>query len=212
MQDYFERETNMNSTLNSNNNAGNSGGNSAPASSPSAHRTSPIVIGAAVSVMLFSMLGIAALTGVLPDARSQKSAEEAIAHKQVAANRSVQASRAPAKIASVGGCVTCGTVDAVRAVEVKGDATGLGVVAGGLTGAVVGNQMGRGNGNTAMTILGAAGGAYAGNEIEKNVKKQVSYRVTVRMDDGSFRTVSQAAPAAVGEKVRIVDGAIVARS
>jgi outer membrane lipoprotein SlyB len=62
-----------------------------------------------------------------------------------------------------------------------------------------------------MTFLAAAGGALAGNQIEKNVKKHYSYRVTVRMDDGSFRTVSQPSPPAVvvGERVRIVDGAVI---
>jgi outer membrane lipoprotein SlyB len=39
------------------------------------------------------------------------------------------------------------------------------------------------------------------------------YRVTVRLDDGSYRTLSQAAPPSivVGGKVRIVDGAVVPR-
>jgi outer membrane lipoprotein SlyB len=61
-----------------------------------------------------------------------------------------------------------------------------------------------------MTVLGAAGGAYAGHQIEKNVNKRLVYRVTVRMDDGSFRTLSQAAPPAfaVGDKVRVVQGAL----
>jgi hypothetical protein len=41
--------------------------------------------------------------------------------------------------------------------------------------------------------------------------KRTVYRVTVRMDDGSFRTLSQASPpsVAVGEAVRITDGAVV---
>jgi hypothetical protein len=41
--------------------------------------------------------------------------------------------------------------------------------------------------------------------------KRTVYRITVRMDDGSFRTLSQAAPpsVAVGEAVRITDGAVV---
>jgi len=53
-------------------------------------------------------------------------------------------------------------------------------------------------------------GAYAGHEIEKNVKKHIVYRVTVKMNDGSFRTVSQAAAPgfAVGDKVRLVQGAL----
>ncbi len=41
--------------------------------------------------------------------------------------------------------------------------------------------------------------------------KRTVYRITVRMDDGSYRTLSQAPPpsVAVGEAVRITDGAIV---
>jgi outer membrane lipoprotein SlyB len=184
----------------------------------SAHRMSPLMIATAVCVMLFSLLGIAAITGILPSALSQKGDEAQKAGEAVAATKSpapVARSRvatAPPQMASAAPCAACGVVESVRAVEVKGSGTGLGAVAGGVAGAVVGNQMGRGNGNTAMTILGAAGGAFAGNEIEKNVKKQVTYRVTVRMDDGSYRTVSQSAPAGVGEKVRVVDGAIVSRS
>ena len=159
-----------------------------------ARRLNPLVAGAAVAVMLFSVLGIAAITGMLPGAISQKGAD---------------VSRGPVDPRAAV-CPSCGTVESIRPVEVHGEATGLGAVAGGVTGAVVGHQMGNGHGNTAMTVLGAAGGAYAGNEIEKNVKKHVVYRVTVRMDDGSFRTVSQAAaPAfAIGDKVRVVQGAL----
>jgi len=42
----------------------------------------------------------------------------------------------------------------------------------------------------------------AGGEIEKNVKKRYAYRVTVRMDDGSFRTISLSSPPtlAVGDR------------
>ncbi|OFZ99284.1 MAG: hypothetical protein A2Z64_13850 [Betaproteobacteria bacterium RIFCSPLOWO2_02_67_12] len=81
-------------------------------------------------------------------------------------------------------------------------------MAGGLTGAIVGNQFGRGSGRTVMTIAGAAGGAYAGNSIEKNVKKHTVFRVTVRLDDGTVRTLTQSQPPpfAVGERVRIVNG------
>ena len=41
--------------------------------------------------------------------------------------------------------------------------------------------------------------------------KRTVYRITVRMDDGSFRTLSQSSPpsVAVGEAVRINEGAVV---
>jgi len=187
-------------------------------------KTHPLILGAAASVMLVSLVGAAAITGILPVARSDKTEmpvqKSAVAPESVrqGADMLVQKNAVAQEGAHQGAgqpaaraCSSCGTVEAIHAVQVKGAATGLGAVAGGLTGAVVGNQIGRGNGNTAMTILGAAGGAFAGNEIEKNVKKHYRYRVTVRMDDGSVRTVSQlrAPAAAVGERVRIVNGAIV---
>lgn len=174
-------------------------------------KTHPLVLGAAASVIVVSLVGAAAIGGLLPNARSDKTDTPA----QTSAAAADSARQGVPKLAARDSvCASCGTVESIRAVELKGNATGLGAVAGGVTGAVVGNQMGRGNGNTAMTILGAAGGALAGNEIEKNVKKNYRYRVTVRMDDGSFRTVSQSsAPAvAVGERVRVVDGTVVARS
>lgn len=176
-------------------------------------KTNPLVLAAAGGVLVFSLLGIAALTGIIPNAQSQKSGEEIVARTMGAGSAESAKSAQPARprVAAAAACANCGTVESVRAVEVKGQGSGVGAVAGGITGAVVGSQMGRGNGNTAMTILGAAGGAFAGNEIEKNVKKQVSYRVTVRMDDGSYRTVSQSAPASLGDKVRVVDGNLVSR-
>ncbi|MFA5915031.1 MAG: glycine zipper 2TM domain-containing protein [Burkholderiales bacterium] len=176
-------------------------------------KTHPLILGAAASVMVVSLVGAAAIGGLLPSAHSDKTEAPQAAQAGAPAARPHHEA-APRLAAYANTCASCGTVASIHTVALKGDASGLGAVAGGLTGAVVGNQMGRGNGNTAMTILGAAGGAFAGNEIEKNVKKHYSYRVTVHMDDGSFRTVSQPnAPAVtVGERVRVVDGAVVARS
>jgi outer membrane lipoprotein SlyB len=177
---------------------------------PGIRKTHPLVLGAAASVMIVSLVGAAAIGGLLPNARSDKA--ETPVHRNAPAASAGLYDNAPRLASGDSVCASCGTVESVHAVEQKGSATGLGAVAGGLTGAMVGNQMGRGHGNTAMTIIGAAGGALAGNEIEKNVKHRYSYRVTVRMDDGSFRTVSQSnAPAvASGERVRIVSGAVIA--
>lgn len=107
-------------------------------------------------------------------------------------------------------CATCGVVVSVRSVEQKGEGSGLGAVAGGVTGAVVGKQMGKGTGNTIMTLLGAAGGAYAGHQIEKNVKTSKRFDVEVRMEDGSLRTLSQDTEPAfrTGDKVRVENGAL----
>lgn len=100
-------------------------------------------------------------------------------------------------------CAYCGTVEIVTPVEREGAPSGAGVVAGGVLGAIVGNQMGDGNGRTAATILGAIGGGFAGNAVEKKMKKVTAYLVQVRMEDGSARTLELATPASVGAKVTL---------
>jgi outer membrane lipoprotein SlyB len=111
-------------------------------------------------------------------------------------------------------CADCGTVEAVTAVQrqghvngvaVGGTTVGVGTVAGGVIGGLLGHQMGGGSGKTAMTVLGAAGGAFAGNTIEKNMKKVTVYQVRVRMHDGSTRTVEVSSAVPVGARV-IVEG------
>jgi outer membrane lipoprotein SlyB len=72
-------------------------------------------------------------------------------------------------------------------------------------GAVVGNQVGGGDGKSLATILGAVGGGMAGNAVEKKMKKVTQYDVTVRMEDGSRRTLRQTTPPAVGSAV-VVNG------
>lgn len=102
-------------------------------------------------------------------------------------------------------CATCGSVESVTAVQrsTKPDGPGVGVLAGGVAGAVLGNQVGRGNGRAAATILGAIGGGWAGNAIERNVRKETVYQVSVRMDDGSRRTIEVAQPPGIGSKVTV---------
>lgn len=109
----------------------------------------------------------------------------------------------PREPAPVAICSTCGTVEAVQAVKVKGEGSGVGAVAGGVIGGVVGNQFGSGNGRKAMTVLGAVGGGFAGHEVEKQIKAKTVYSVKVRMDDGTLRTVQQTQAPAVGAKVKV---------
>ena len=105
-------------------------------------------------------------------------------------------------------------MESVNLVEMKGQGSGVGAIAGGVAGALVGHSIGQGNGRTAMTLLGGAGGAYAGNEIEKNTHKISSYRIRVRMESGVLRTLYQRNPpaVAVGDHVKIVDGVVAQQS
>jgi outer membrane lipoprotein SlyB len=102
----------------------------------------------------------------------------------------------------------CGQVQSVRQVQQAGEASGLGALAGGVVGGVVGHQFGSGRGNTAMTVAGAAGGAYAGHQIEKNRNRKSSWSVAIRMDSGAVRTFTYGSRPTVkqGERVKLVDG------
>ncbi len=153
-----------------------------------ARRLHPLLTAAAVSLTVFSLLGIGAITGLIPSASSQLQEKGADKDAAKAEEGGKPAAKGAASAKST--CANCGVVETVRMVQLEGNASGLGAVAGGVTGALVGNQFGRGGGNTAMTLIGAAGGAYAGNSIEKNMNRQTAYRITVRMDDGAYRTIS----------------------
>lgn len=182
-------------------------------------RTHPILIAAGVAVLLFSLLGIGAITGVLPAGISKPAEPGALpqaagARATAAAPASTAARAAGKQPVAAAGCTTCGVIESVRAVEVAGETSGVGAVAGGVAGGVVGNQFGHGTGRTLLTIGGAAGGAYAGNAIEKNMKKHTVWRVAVRLDDGTLRTLQLGAqpPFAAGERVRIINGAALERA
>ncbi len=77
---------------------------------------------------------------------------------------------------------------------------------GGVLGGVIGNQFGHGLGRAAMTGVGAAGGAIAGNNVERNYKTAVvGYRVHVRLDNGNTRTFQRKniGNLHVGDRVRL---------
>lgn len=132
--------------------------------------TNPLVLGVATAVIIVSLVAIGALAGILPLAKSTKTQEslEPAANPVGAAVNTTRPTPGPERGAATELCATCGTVESVRAFEVKGEGPGR-----------------------ARTV----------------------YRVTIRMDDGSYRTISHpVAPGyGTGEKVRIIDGSVVPR-
>jgi len=165
----------------------------------------PLMLIAAITVIVFSVAGIATMMGWLPSVQSgSEPAARTGAAPATAPAPKVTASR-PRIASSAAACADCGVVESIQAVEVPGEGSALGAIGGAVVGGVLGNQVGRGRGRTAATVVGAGAGAYAGHEIEKNVKKSVSYQVRVRMNDGTVRTIQENAPPAlaVGQKVRV---------
>src|SRR5574341_449251 len=134
----------------------------------------PLTAGAAVSVIVLSVVGIAAIGGYLPGSKAAK-------EQQAASGSTAQAA-----------CADCGVVTGVREVDVKGKGTGAGAVIGGVAGGVVGHELSRGR--DVGTVVGAAGGAIVGHEIERNARATKRFYVDVRMSDGTVKTVASATP------------------
>ncbi|HEY6896380.1 MAG TPA: glycine zipper 2TM domain-containing protein [Rhodocyclaceae bacterium] len=109
-------------------------------------------------------------------------------------------------------CATCGKVTAVKVDEKEGEGSALGVIAGGVAGAVLGHQVGGGTGKDLATIAGAAGGAYAGHKIEQKVKSTKVWTVNVKFDNGSEKSfrLEKDPGLAVGDAVK-ADGNNVTR-
>ena len=104
---------------------------------------------------------------------------------------------------------TYGTIDAIQVTRAGPGSSGAGAVAGGLVGALLGNQIGSGGGRTAATVAGAVGGAVVGNNVEKNrAQAQDAYQISVRLDNGDYRTIVQdnVNDLRVGNRVRVLDG------
>ena len=73
---------------------------------------------------------------------------------------------------------------AVAETEKKGESSPAGLIAGGVAGALLGNQVGGGSGKSLATIAGAAGGAYAGKKVEEKMNTHKVWTVHVRYEDG----------------------------
>jgi len=105
--------------------------------------------------------------------------------------------------------VRVGTVESVRVVVEPKEPGAAGLIIGGLIGGGLGSLVGGGTGRTVATVVGAAGGAYAGHQVEK-AQTQVTYQIGVKYDDGSWATIRQAAPTTlhIGDRVRVTDSGV----
>jgi len=103
-----------------------------------------------------------------------------------------------------------GVIDAIEVTNAPSPGIGAGTVIGGIVGGILGNQVGGGTGNTVATVAGAVGGAVAGNQIEQRTNRQIAYNVRVRLDNGSYQTVTQSniTDLRIGNRVRIENGQV----
>lgn len=200
---------------------------------PSSPRLHPLLMVAAVSVILFCGIGIAAMLGAFHHSDAETPAVAATAPQDTTAaatpapapapeekakdedrtektaehrpvrHESVRHEEREAAAPAAPVCADCGTVVSVTPVAVQGKASGVGAVGGAILGGVLGHQFGGGHGKDAMTAVGAIGGALAGNQIEKSQRQSTRYDVTVRLESGETRTFSYATDPAVSVGTRV---------
>ena len=103
-----------------------------------------------------------------------------------------------------------GVVDSIQAVAgSRNTSPGLGTVAGVVVGGLLGNQVGGGGGRALATVAGAVGGGLVGNNLESNNRgAETLFQVGVRLDNGSYATVTQdnVSDIGIGNRVRIDNG------
>lgn len=144
----------------------------------------PLMLIAAIAVIVFSVVGIATMKGWMPRALS---GADPAGRAAAAAPAKPAASRPRATAGAGPACSDCGVIESIRAVEVRGEGSGIGAIGG------------------------AGAGAYAGHQIEKTMNRSVTYQIRVRMNDGTTRTIHEPAqPALVnGQKVRVTERGLV---
>ncbi|UXC36467.1 hypothetical protein K6V71_14225 [Cupriavidus gilardii] len=107
-----------------------------------------------------------------------------------------------------------GVVESVREVMIQGQQSGVGTLAGGAIGGIAaGSSIGSGSGSVAAGILGAVLGGMAGSAIENRVDQRRGLEITVRLDNGEMRAITQDADEIFrpGERVRLLSSGGVTR-
>jgi outer membrane lipoprotein SlyB len=104
--------------------------------------------------------------------------------------------------------VRFGTVIALRPVDIQGQQTPVGTLAGAAVGGIAGSELGGGKGSVITTILGAVVGGVAGTMGEQALTQSQGVEITVREDNGTVRAYVQKVEKdeifQVGERVRIL--------
>ncbi|MBC7404493.1 MAG: hypothetical protein H7252_02245 [Cytophaga sp.] len=110
--------------------------------------------------------------------------------------------------------VRMATVESVREVLIDKGQSGVGTVAGAALGGIAaGSSVGQGNGALAAGIVGAVVGGIIGQKLEANANTRKGLEITVRMENGEFRAITQDADETfrAGDRVRLLSSAGVTR-
>ena len=162
----------------------------------------PMLVIAAIAMIVFSVAGVATLMGWMPSALSANNAEDiaGAGEAQPAGDPRDRAGLATVAFAGEPGAREStlaasdwGVIESVRTIQVLGESDWLGAAGGAVGGGILGHQIG---------ASGSAG----------DLHQSVRYLVRVRLDDGTHRTYIETTQPewAIGQKVRTTDQSIVA--
>lgn len=109
--------------------------------------------------------------------------------------------------------VRTGVVESVREVKIEGTRSGIGAIAGGVAGGIGGSTAANDRLGAILAVLGALGGGLLGQALEQGVTSQKGLEITIKLDNGSMVSITQAADEEFkpGERVRILGGGGVSR-
>ena len=103
--------------------------------------------------------------------------------------------------------VRLATVESVREVAIVKGNTGTGAMTGAALGGIAaGSNVGNGNGSAVAGIIGAVAGGIIGQHVEQNMQTRKGLEITVKLDNGEMRAITQDADEAFapGERVRLL--------
>ncbi len=187
----------------------------------------PLLVAAAISVVAFAGIGVAAITGHLsitqlspnpfagfigaaksspavtaPTLPTQTAKSKALARGQPGgANKPIDFRTGTRVAAKKIKCEDCGVVDSIRAKEIeKGE-----VIVAGLNDSRSAEHSMSASGRSSGLTYAALNGSGSETRIA------VNFVVTLRMEDGTVRTIyeNQRPPFSIGERVRLINGSVV---
>ncbi len=110
--------------------------------------------------------------------------------------------------------IRMGSVESVREVVIDKGQSGVGTVAGAALGGIAaGSNIGGGNGAIAAGLVGAVVGGLVGQKVESNMNRSRGLEITVRLDNGEMRAITQDADEYFrsGDRVRLLSSGGVTR-
>ena len=109
--------------------------------------------------------------------------------------------------------IRMGTVESIRNVTIASPESGVGTMSGAALGGLGGSQIGGGKGSIATGIIGAVAGGLVGQQVERNAGNRAAFEITVRLDSGELRAITQPADEMFrpGDRVRLLSNGYTTR-